>query len=107
MSKQAVSVTLRSDNLLWLKTRVRVDGLRSLSEALDQIITRARSREQAGDATIRSVVGNARMLPSDAALEEAGQDLRRLFRTSVARSGEDLFGQRPSGRGRAAGRKRA
>jgi len=34
MSKQAVSVTLRPDNLLWLKTRVKAGGRRSLSEAL-------------------------------------------------------------------------
>ncbi len=42
MSKQAISVTLNPDNLVWLKGRSRVEGLGSISECLDRLITRAR-----------------------------------------------------------------
>jgi len=42
MSKQAISITLTPDNLVWLKGRARAEGLRSLSECLDRLVTRAR-----------------------------------------------------------------
>jgi hypothetical protein len=86
MTKKAVSLTLRPDNLLWLKTRVKVKGERSLSEALDQIITEARAGAGAGGAEIRSVVGNARIPTSDKALAEAGAHVAALFLASVGRN---------------------
>jgi hypothetical protein len=85
MSKKAVSVTLRPDNLLWLKTRVKVKGERSLSETLDGIITEARAGAGAGGSEIRSVLGNARIPGSEAALSEAGARVAALFRKSVRR----------------------
>jgi hypothetical protein len=42
MSKQAISVTLSPDNLIWLKGRARVEGVGSLSEYLDRLLTRTR-----------------------------------------------------------------
>ena len=42
MSKQPISVTLSPDNLLWLRGRARAEQLGSLSEFLDQLVTRAR-----------------------------------------------------------------
>jgi hypothetical protein len=42
MSKQPISVTLSPDNLVWLRGRARAEGLGSLSEFLDRLITRAR-----------------------------------------------------------------
>ena len=42
MSKQAISVTLSPDNLVWLKGRARADGVGSLSEYLDGLLTRTR-----------------------------------------------------------------
>jgi hypothetical protein len=42
MSKQAISVTLSPDNLVWLKGRARADGVGSLSEYLDRLLTRTR-----------------------------------------------------------------
>jgi hypothetical protein len=85
MNKKAVSMTLRPDNLLWLKTRVKATGGRSLSEALDQILTEARAGAAASTASSRSVVGNARIPRSDSALSEAGAQVRALFRRSVQR----------------------
>jgi hypothetical protein len=43
MTKQAISVTLSPDNLVWLRGRTRAEGLASLSECLDRLITGARS----------------------------------------------------------------
>lgn len=84
MSKQAVSVTLRPDNLLWLKTRVKAAGRRSLSEALDEVITEARAGAGAAAVKSRSVMGHARIPRSEASLSQAGAELRALF----GRSGE-------------------
>ena len=85
MSKQAVSVTLQPDNVLWLKTRVKAAGGRSLSEALDEIITKVRAGSGAAAEMIRSVVGNARIPRSEQALSEADEELSGLFRKSVRR----------------------
>ena len=83
MSKRAVSVTLRPDNVLWLKTRVKATGGRSLSEALDELITEARAGAGASAVTIRSVLGNAQIPRSDAALSRAAGELRALFRGAI------------------------
>jgi hypothetical protein len=97
MSKKAVSVTLQQDNLLWLRTRVKVKGDRSLSEALDQIITEARAGAGARGAQARSVVGSARIPRSDKALSEAGAQVAALFRGSVRRSGRAGPSRRDAG----------
>ena len=47
MNKQAISVTLSPDNLLWLRGRARADQRGSLSEYLDRLITRARFGQDA------------------------------------------------------------
>ncbi len=108
MNKKALSVTLRPDNLLWLQTRVKATGGRSLSEALDEIITEARAGTRASALTIRSVVGNARIPRSDAALSEAGVQVRALFRRSVQRKeGESLRERRKKLRTASTPRKRA
>ena len=56
MAKQAVSVTLDRENLLWLRARAGALKRRSLSDALDALVTAAR---QGGGAAspARSVVG--------------------------------------------------
>lgn len=85
MSKKAVSVTLHPDNLLWLRGRVKARGVRSLSEALDGIITDARAGIGASSAEVRSVAGNARIPKSEEALLKAGAQVAALFRRSVRR----------------------
>ena len=42
MTKQAISITLSPDNLVWLRGRSRADQAGSLSEFLDRLITQAR-----------------------------------------------------------------
>ena len=94
MNKKAVSVTLHPDNLLWLRTRVKANGSRSVSEALDGIITEARTGTGASAVEIRSVVGNARIPRSEEALAKAGAQVTALFRRSVRR--KETVGPRAS-----------
>ena len=88
MNKRAVSVTLRPDNVLWLKTRVKASGGRSLSQALDEIITEARTGASASASERRSVVGNARIPGSEAGLFRAAQEIRAQFRWAISRRDE-------------------
>ena len=84
MAKQAISVTLDSDNLTWLRARAGTLGVRSVSELLDQIVTAAR---EGGAATgqARSVRGTIEIDAADPALEQADTAVRALFETSLRR----------------------
>jgi len=83
MSKKAVSVTLGSDNLLWLKARAGATGVRSMSELLDRLISEARA---AGPHhAVRSVVGTIDVDPNDPWLEQAHSAVRAMFDASLNR----------------------
>jgi len=79
MSKQAVSVTLGAENVLWLRAQARGSGRRSLSAVLDQLVSTARSGGAIHDAAIRSVVGTIRIDKSDPDLLRADAVVRALF----------------------------
>lgn len=64
MNKQAISVTLSPDNLVWLRGRARAEGLGSLSEFLDRLVTRARSGG-AAPRPVRSMKGALASLASE------------------------------------------
>ena len=81
MTKQPISVTLRADNVTWLKGRVSAAGLRSVSELLDQLVTEARKSGHAGSS--RSVAGTIDIEPSDPLLETADAAIRILFLISA------------------------
>ena len=83
MSKRAISVTLHSDNLTWLKARAGAIGVRSVSELLDQLVAEARRTTPRG--AVRSVVGTIDIDASDPLLEDADDVLRTLFDTSLKR----------------------
>jgi hypothetical protein len=83
MGKQAISVTLEADNLMWLKGRAGAAGLRSVSELLDQLVTAARASGHVG--TSRSVVGTIDVDARDPGLEGADDALRALFDASLGR----------------------
>lgn len=83
MSKQAISVTLDSDNLMWLKGRAGAAGVRSVSELLDQIVTAARTSGQIGPS--RSVVGTIDLDARDPWLEQADAAVRGMFEASLGR----------------------
>src|SRR5262245_61041264 len=83
MSKRAISVTLHSDNLTWLKARAGAVGARSVSDLLDQIVGEARRASPGG--AIRSVVGTIDIDASDPLLESADDVLQTLFDASLKR----------------------
>ena len=83
MPKQAISVTLDSDNLTWLKGRAGAAGLRSVSELLDQLVTAARDSGRVGPS--RSVVGTIDIDANDPLLEGADDAIRGLYETALRR----------------------
>lgn len=84
MAKQPVSVTLERDNLLWLRGRATSRKRKSLSDALDEILTTARMGGMAADAA-RSVVGTIDIAADDPDLEAADEHVRGQFAASLAR----------------------
>ncbi len=84
MPKKPLSVTLEEDNLLWLKGRVAASGRRSLSEALDEIVTAARTGGHGASAS-RSVVGTVDIADVDPGLDGADDYLRTMFEASLTR----------------------
>ena len=83
MPKQAISVTLDSDNLTWLRGRAGAAGLRSVSELLDQLVTAARESGRIGPS--RSVVGTIDIDANDPHLEGADEMIRGLYEASLRR----------------------
>ena len=79
MSKQAVSVTLAAENLLWLRGQAHAAGVRSLSAVLDRLVSAARTGGDVHEAAIRSVVGTVRISDSDPELLGADTAVRALF----------------------------
>jgi hypothetical protein len=84
MPKKPLSVTLEETNLLWLKGQAAAMKRRSLSEALDQLITAARAGGH-GAVAARSVVGTIDIAPGDPELESADAYIQDVFNTSLRR----------------------
>ena len=85
MAKAAISVTLDRANLAWLETHARASRARSLSQALDDLVTAART---ARDATspARSIVGDVSIAADDPDLSRADDVVRALFAASLGRA---------------------
>ena len=83
MPKHALSVTLRAENITWLKARSGAGQARSVSDLLDQLVSAARQAGHAGPA--RSVVGTIDVDAADPGLEGADAAVRRLFEGSLGR----------------------
>lgn len=84
MGKTAISVTLDSDNLLWLKGQTAARKARSVSETLDAVVAEARTAG-CGAASPRSVVGTIDIATDDPDLARADAGLRDLFDASISR----------------------
>jgi hypothetical protein len=82
MARRALSVTLESDNVTWLKGRAGATG-DSVSEVLDQIVSQARHGGR--HEPVRSVVGTIDIDPSDPLLTGADDMVRSLFEASLTR----------------------
>jgi hypothetical protein len=83
MNKQAISLTLSPNNLLWLHDRAIRARTRSLSETLDRILDDARLSSGWASGPSRSVVGTLRISESDPDLARADQAIRTLFAASL------------------------
>jgi hypothetical protein len=84
MPKRALSVTLDEANLLWLKGRAAAGKRRSLSDALDQVLTQARQGGRGAEAP-RSVVGTIDIAAIDPSLDHADAHVQSLFDKSLSR----------------------
>ena len=82
MPRRAISVTLESDNVAWLKGRAGAEN-ESVSELLDQLVTAARQGASPGPA--RSVIGTIDIDSSDPLLERADATVRAAFDASLGR----------------------
>ena len=105
MPKKPLSVTLEEDNLLWLRGRAALSRRRSLSDALDEIVTAARTGGLGATAS-RSVAGTIDIADADPDLDTADEYIRQTFQASISRP--MLLRERPATfGGSAAGRPRA
>ncbi len=83
MNKQAISVSLRPGNLLWLQALKAGGRHRSVSEALDSLIADVRAGRARRKSGARSVRGTIVIAKSDPRLRGADAVLRSRFRTSL------------------------
>jgi len=93
--KKAISVTLKSENLLWLKAQAAARTGGNVSEIVDRLIRDARTASTMDRAAIRSVVGTIN-LPDDESLAETESSVRTMFDRSLSRP---TLVRRPSRRG--------
>lgn len=84
MPKKPISVTLDEANLIWLKGRAASTKRRSLSEALDAVITAARTGGHGADAA-RSVAGSIDIADDDPNLDRADDYVAALVAGSLGR----------------------
>jgi hypothetical protein len=82
--KHAISITLRKDNVLWVRGQAAAKTGGNVSEFLDTLIAHARTAGRTDAAAITSVVGTID-LPDDDALAEADGYVRTLFDRSLSR----------------------
>ena len=83
--RKPVSVTLTTDNLLWLRAQAAASARGSLSEVLDQLVTDARASGRTDARAIRTVKGTIDLPDDDPALEQADTFIRAQFDKSVRR----------------------
>lgn len=83
MGKRAISVTLETANLTWLRGQVGATGLRSVSELLDRLVTQARAAGPIAPA--RSVIGTIDLNPEDPLLERADAAVRAVYEQALRR----------------------
>ena len=74
-------MTLKSDNVAWLKARAVSSRAGSVSALLDDIVTHAR---RGGVGPSQTVVGTIDIDPADRHLDEADAAVRALFDASLA-----------------------
>jgi hypothetical protein len=105
MPKKPLSVTLDEANILWLRGRARSGKERSLSEALDGVVTSARQSGYGGD--VRSVVGTVDISPDDPDLRTADVAIQTMIDARIDRQAKALASRSMGPQRRPATRKAA
>ena len=83
--RKAVSVTLKADNLLWLRGQAAATARRSVSEVLDRLVTEARAAGRTDEKAVRSVAGTIDLPADDPDLAGADTFVRAQFDRSIRR----------------------
>jgi hypothetical protein len=83
--KRPASLTLDTQNLLWLKGQAAASPGRTVSGVVDRLITEARLGGRATAESIRSVVGTIDLPDDDETLKQADRQIRAMFDRSVTR----------------------
>jgi hypothetical protein len=83
--RQALSVTLDHDNVLWLKGQAGGSVKGTVSDVLDRLVTRARSERFGEPGAIRSVAGTIDLPDDDSDLQLADAYVREAFGKSLGR----------------------
>jgi hypothetical protein len=83
--KRAASLTLDSENLLWLKGQAAASPGGTVSGVVDRLVTEARLAGRASPDSVRSVVGSIDLPDDDGELALADQQLRSIVERSVRR----------------------
>jgi hypothetical protein len=83
LMRKAISVTLREDNLLWLRGQASRTAKGSVSELLDDIVSEARSSGRTLPGSVQSVVGTIDLPEDDPDLSTADGHIRALFAASA------------------------
>ena len=81
--RKAVSITLETDNLLWLRAQAAATSRGSLSAVLDRIVEEARLAGRTEPAAVRSVAGTIDLPQDDPGLDHADAYVRSLFTASA------------------------
>jgi hypothetical protein len=83
--KKPASITLDTQNLLWLKGQAAASPGGTVSGVVDRLITEARLGGRAAAESIRSVVGTIDLPDDDEDLKQADRQVRAMFAISVRR----------------------
>lgn len=83
--RKAISVTLREDNLLWLRGQAARSARGSVSELLDRLVAEARSAGRTDPDAVRTVVGTVDLPDDDPDLAGADAYIRAMFAASARR----------------------
>jgi hypothetical protein len=81
--RKAISITLKADNLLWLRGQAARSAKGSVSEVLDRLVSDARASGKTDPAAVRSVAGTIDLPEDDSDLAGADAYIRSLFAAST------------------------
>lgn len=98
MPKMAISVTLKPDNLIWLRAQALAMPGASVSEVIDRVVTEARCAGRVDPGSIQSVIGMIQIPEDDPDLRKADRYVKELVTRSLNRTARQLRGGKVRGK---------